>query len=571
MIAGDTLFRSSCEDIIDRLIRGVQRVKQSGLSCDALLTYYETSTSDVSRRGIVEVEKVDLAVKSGWNEISSVTRFLEKPAPSETGSRLAVPALYLFDTTCFSLLNSFLELHRALPLCERDAPGKFVKWLCSSLIGASGSRKVAVRCLSVPGRFDVGNLADYLTTRAHFAQDRRVSVLQWGKGKVDAICAQTWARVGLMGNPSDGFHGRTLAMTVKNFYAEVRLNPGGEGSRQIVFLPHPRHDRVDFSSREVLESHVYRETYGGGMRLLKAACITFFEFCQGRKLVLKEEGFSLQYRTNIPRQVGLGGSSAIITSTLRCLFRHFALSIGPADLSSLALRVEMKELGIQAGLQDRVVQAYEGLVYMDFDKQHMEQHGHGIYKVLPEGVVKRLPVFLLVWLGKPSNSGRIHSNVRKRYDQGCKMVMDAMSTFGSYAGMCFFCYHSLSFLYMMMIDDFMDIFMMMMMVIFFCEIEKAEQILMDEEIAKDKVQDEFLELMNKNFGLRVQLYGRLCVGDDNIKMVEMLRKYGVAAKFPGSGGAVLGALPPAFERLEELRGELADCGYKSCILEYVSE
>ena len=39
---------------------------------------------------------------------------------------------------------------------------------------------------------------------------------------------------------------------------------------------------------------------------------------------------------------------------------------------SLALSVEREELGIAAGLQDRVVQAYQGLVFMDFSRELME-------------------------------------------------------------------------------------------------------------------------------------------------------------------------------------------------------
>jgi len=35
------------------------------------------------------------------------------------------------------------------------------------------------------------------------------------------------------------------------------------------------------------------------------------------------------------------------------------------------------ELGITAGLQDRVIQVYGGLVYMDFERGLVEQHGHG--------------------------------------------------------------------------------------------------------------------------------------------------------------------------------------------------
>ncbi len=42
----------------------------------------------------------------------------------------------------------------------------------------------------------------------------------------------------------------------------------------------------------------------------------------------------------------------------------------------LVLRAE-EELGITAGLQDRVVQVYGGVVYMDFAKGLMQQTGHG--------------------------------------------------------------------------------------------------------------------------------------------------------------------------------------------------
>ncbi|KAL1819472.1 hypothetical protein ACET3Z_014341 [Daucus carota] len=38
-----------------------------------------------------------------------------------------------------------------------------------------------------------------------------------------------------------------------------------------------------------------------------------------------------------------------------------------------------KELRIVAGLQDRVVQVYGGLVYMDLSKNFMDDLGHGVY------------------------------------------------------------------------------------------------------------------------------------------------------------------------------------------------
>ena len=49
--------------------------------------------------------------------------------------------------------------------------------------------------------------------------------------------------------------------------------------------------------------------------------------------------------------------------------------------------VEMDELNIACGLQDRVVQCYEGVVYMDFDRDHMDKHGHGGYEVIDPSVI----------------------------------------------------------------------------------------------------------------------------------------------------------------------------------------
>lgn len=43
---------------------------------------------------------------------------------------------------------------------------------------------------------------------------------------------------------------------------------------------------------------------------------------------------------------------------------------------NLVLSAE-EELGITAGLQDRVVQVYGGVVFMDFNRDHMQTWGYG--------------------------------------------------------------------------------------------------------------------------------------------------------------------------------------------------
>ena len=71
--------------------------------------------------------------------------------------------------------------------------------------------------------------------------------------------------------------------------------------------------------------------------------------------------------TTIPQSVGLAGSSALVIATLRAL--DFAGT--PRELAEAALAVET-ELGIVAGLQDRLVQAYEQPLLMDFAADTIE-------------------------------------------------------------------------------------------------------------------------------------------------------------------------------------------------------
>ena len=65
-----------------------------------------------------------------------------------------------------------------------------------------------------------------------------------------------------------------------------------------------------------------KEGYLGGLRLLQATCKRFFEFCSVKGIALSRRNFTLSYDTNIPRQVGLAGSSAIVTAVTRCLMRY---------------------------------------------------------------------------------------------------------------------------------------------------------------------------------------------------------------------------------------------------------
>jgi glucuronokinase len=122
------------------------------------------------------------------------------------------------------------------------------------------------------------------------------------------IRERAYARAGLLGNPSDGYNGKTISFIVRNFYAEVVLYEWD--SVDIVLA---KDDRASFRSIYDLAQDVKLHGYYGGIRLVKATIKCFAEYCQARGLRLHERNFSVRYETNVPRQVGLAGSSAIIS------------------------------------------------------------------------------------------------------------------------------------------------------------------------------------------------------------------------------------------------------------------
>ena len=63
--------------------------------------------------------------------------------------------------------------------------------------------------------------------------------------------------------------------------------------------------------------------------------------------------------------------------------------------------------------------------------------------------------------------------------------------------------------------------------------------------------DQVSHLMDQNFDLRRKILGDHIIGKKNLEMINIARSCGCAAKFSGSGGAIIG-LYQAQEQLEEL-------------------
>uniref|UniRef100_A0A3P8S0C5 Glucuronokinase with putative uridyl pyrophosphorylase n=1 Tax=Amphiprion percula TaxID=161767 RepID=A0A3P8S0C5_AMPPE len=456
-----------------------------------LIIYYELEESEKSSsRGIVEV----------CSDTNRITRFMEKPQDGTT-SRLASVVFYCIQRDTLSYMSDFLNLQ---PQATDRSFGRFWEWLINE-------KQLDVFGMKLPTGFQlIGQvgLSDYTKWLTHY------STKQHNNSAIPITC-RSYARVGLMGNPSDGFNGKTIAMSISNFWAEVTLAE----SQTLVLLPHPLNDPTEFGSLQDLFCISRKEGYLGGLRLLQATCKKFYQFCSKQGIALTKQNFTLKYDTNIPRQVGLAGSSAIVSATLKCLMKFY--NITDSDLpkpvrANFILNVETDELFITAGLQDRVVQVYEGLVYMDFSKKLMEEQGYGNYVPLD---MSNLPLFWLAYLSDPSDSGRIHSNIRQRWLSGETRVTLALTEY---------------------ISPF-------------------------RVALKDRDWSCLARLMDQNFELRRSVYTDDCLGPGNLRMVQLARQFGSAVKLPGSGGAVVGlCLDQA--RLVEMRQAFQEAGCVFCVI-----
>jgi len=139
------------------------------------------------------------------------------------------------------------------------------------------------------------------------------------------------ARAALAGNPSDGYGGAVIAVTLDGFRARATARAASGPSAR------PDSELVAATVRRFARDHCPEPV-----------------------------ARTVEWETSVPRGVGLGGSSAIVIATLRALCELHGVSLERGDLAALALAVEREELGIAAGLQDRVAQSFGGLTFMDF-------------------------------------------------------------------------------------------------------------------------------------------------------------------------------------------------------------
>ena len=194
------------------------------------------------------------------------------------------------------------------------------------------------------------------------------------------------ARTALVGNPSDGYGGAVLAVTV----AELGVHATVRAARQARAVPPDS---------------------------LVGATVRRFARAFGPVSGVPE------WTTSVPEGVGLGGSSAIVIACTRALCALHEISLDAEALAAFAIAVEREDLGIAGGRQDQIVESYGGLTLMDF--------ASGEHRRLDAAL---LPPLLIAWREDCSeHSGTVHDDLRGRWAQGDPPVRDGMGELAALA------------------------------------------------------------------------------------------------------------------------------------------
>jgi len=205
IIAGDTLLPGT--DIHSYVTR-FEAVSYPA----ATFAYKLSDMADCHQRGMFEVHHPTPGV-------TLAKALVEKPqTPAEAPSDLASAPVYMLRRSVWGTVSAFLLQSQVegTVLEKRDAPGFWLKWFIPQ-------HEVAL--FQVERRVDIGGLSHYKDALWDFTIPSEALRLQ-SRMETEPAVGRAFPRVGLLGNPSDGYGGKVIAISIASEgYAEVVATP----------------------------------------------------------------------------------------------------------------------------------------------------------------------------------------------------------------------------------------------------------------------------------------------------------------------------------------------------------
>ncbi|MEN8158583.1 MAG: hypothetical protein ABFS41_00780 [Myxococcota bacterium] len=185
------------------------------------------------------------------------------------------------------------------------------------------------------------------------------------------------ARANLIGNPSDQYGGSTLGVSLAP-RAWVALSEGRGDDRELPALATAVLAQLEVGTR----------------------------------------GFGVSLATEIPRQSGIAGSTALVVALTHAVLAWRGERLDPHALAELARRVERERLGVQCGFVDQYLCAFGGLRHVDLAAKGPDGEGAAFATVEDLAPRARELPFVVAYTGVRHSSDAVHRPLRERWLAG---------------------------------------------------------------------------------------------------------------------------------------------------------
>jgi galactokinase/mevalonate kinase-like predicted kinase len=205
-------------------------------------------------------------------------------------------------------------------------------------------------------------------------------------------------RAGIIGNPTDMYGGAVLSCSVP-MRARVRIEPAEELLLETNGQTLAIRDRQDLRPRHDLFD-------------IPRAILDYLHFPPLACRII--------YDSDIPRQSGMAGSTALVVAMLKAIMAWRGEESNRYRLAERARYIELNYLKVVCGYQDAYMCTFGGLNYMDFrGKQYYRDVEAELFATVEplHPHVNHLP-FVLGFTGVQHSSGEVHKPLRERWLEG---------------------------------------------------------------------------------------------------------------------------------------------------------